>query len=285
MNEVQAIINSQAKGPEIQENAGQAPASASEILKEKGAQGAPAGEAQDADFSRKFAALSKRQKELFLKEQALKEQESKYKPYEELEVLKQKNPLEFIKKSGLSVDQIIEMAIKEGEPPSVDDKFSAMEKKYNDLVAKMEAKEKESRENEEKKTIDAFKKNLENELKSKADKFELVNALGVFETVYDVIAEKFQQTGEIISTDEAAEMVENYYFNEAKKLKNVKKLWGSVETKTDEPSSTVKTDALPSATLNSAIKASSSGSSSDEDLTFEQRVEKARALMKSQGFR
>lgn len=285
MNEVQAIINSQAKGPEIQENEGQAPASASEILKEKGAQGAPAGEAQDADFSRKFAALSKRQKELFLKEQALKEQESKYKPYEELEVLKQKNPLEFIKKSGLSVDQIIEMAIKEGEPPSVDDKFSAMEKKYNDLVAKMEAKEKEARENEEKKTIDAFKKNLENELKSKADKFELVNALGVFETVYDVIAEKFQQTGEIISTDEAAEMVENYYFNEAKKLKNVKKLWGSVETKTDEPSSTVKTDALPGATLNSAIKASSSGSSSDEDLTFEQRVEKARALMKAQGFR
>ncbi len=292
MNEAQAIISSQAPAVNQGIQSGKEITQAAGLQEGEKAATQPVKAQEDQDFSRKFAALSKRQKELFMKEQALKEQENKYKPWEELEKIKESNPLEFLKKSGLSLDKVIEMALKEGEPPTVDDKVSAMEKKYNELLQKLEAKEHEAKElearkkeEENQKTIDAFRNNLHDELKSKADKYELINSLGVFDTVYDVIAEKFQQTGEVISTDEAADLVEGYYYKEAQKLKNVKKLWQSSETTEEKPSTTVKTDGQPSTTLTSAIKAQSSAPSDDTGMSFEERKAKALQLMRSQGFR
>ena len=56
------------------------------------------------------------------------------------------------------------------------------------------------------------------------EKYELIQANSAVQLVYDVIEAHYNDTKNVLPIDEAAEHVENYLFEESKKLLNMKKL-------------------------------------------------------------
>jgi len=262
--------------------------------------GTPAPEVkktEDTDFSRRFAALSKRQKDLFNKEQELKKQELRYKELEEIESLREKNPLEYLKKKNMNFDDLLSSVLKENEPPTVEDKLTALEKKIEAyqkaeeekaLRAKEEA-EKAAKENEQK-AIDGFKKEIDAFIKSDVEKYELINANGATEMVFEVISENYQKTQQVMPTEEAAQLVEAYLEQELDKILKLKKVASKFGPKPEEklglnPVDKMQQQAphLLTQTLKSTVTPSASSSTSDANLSFEERMEKAKALMRQTG--
>lgn len=241
------------------------------------------------DVSREFAALTRKQKEIYLKEKALKEQEARYRELDAIEALKDQDPLEYLTKKGLKFDDIVQKVLKNGEEPTPEDKISALEKRIEQLVKAQEDKErakeeelKKSKQDADEKAIANFKQKIENDL-SGNDKYKFINHEGAFDDVFDVIELKWQQdkTKPLMSVEEAAELVEAHF---KQKYTKAMALMG-LETKaaTEQKfSNALETEGMPAPTLTSNITPSSTQSKKDY-MTFEDRVEEAKRLMRSSG--
>jgi hypothetical protein len=203
---------------------------------------------QDPEFASKFAALTRKQKEIYFKEQELKKREEKVSKYESWEKLKTDNPFQFALEHGLDIDGLIKGAVKHGEPTSVEDKLEQLQKKVEAYEKAEQEKVLKSQQDQEKQSIDNFKKSIKDKLSSDLDKYELINLHGDFETVYDLMNERFlaahtEYGGEIppeilkdiLDVEKAAEEVENYFLNNAKKLLGARKL-GAQPAKTNPES-------------------------------------------------
>lgn len=236
---------------------------------------APAPEApkpqDDPNFASKFAAISKREKELFSKQQELKKLQEKYAKYEELEKLRAEDPYRYAKETNLDLDRLILGATKDGVEPTAEEKYQAkvdaLEKKIADYEAGLERDKIQKAEREQQQTIDSFKKSIQDKLKADPDKYELIHLEDAFDTVYDVIAEHFQRTsqdgqqGEVLGIEDAADKVENWLLEKATKYRQAKKL-GFAKAETPpapslEAAAPANLDALPDdergATLSAAM--------------------------------
>ena len=103
--------------------------------------------------------------------------------------------------------------------------------------------------------------------------------------VFDVIEEKWKEdkTQPLMSIEEAADKVENYFLEKYKKAQALKKL-GATKATVSETLNAVETASEPAPTLKSSLTPSSSVASQG-DLTFEQRMEEAKKLLRANGFR
>ncbi len=190
---------------------------------------------QDPDFASKFAALTRKQKDIYIREKRLKEMEQKYAGYDELERLKSENPYEYFKKSGLDLNSVVQGAVKDGEPPSTEDKVAALEKKIADYEKGLELERQQKIAMEQQKQIDTFKNSIKDKLTADADRYELINLDGAYGKVYEVIENHFSKTlgetgeGEVLETEAAAEIVEKELEERATKFLKAKKLSGKSE--------------------------------------------------------
>lgn len=251
---------------------------------------APKEEAKDV--SREFAALTRKQKEIYLKEKELKEKEAMIRQIEELEALKDQDPLEYLNKKGLKFDDIVQRALKNGEEPTPEDKISALEKKIEQMVKLQEEKERQKEEDAKKakaeadeKAIASFKEKIKNDLSGNLDRYELINHEGAFDIVFDVIEEAWlaDKTKPLMKIEEAADLVEQHFFEKYQKALGLKKL-GAKAAKEPESLDAVETESLPAPTLKSSVTPSSSNTTKD-NMTFEERMEEAKKLMRANGFR
>lgn len=199
------------------------------------------------DPAREFAIISRKQKELFDREKQLKEQAAKYKDYEEMEALKDSNPLEYLRKKGVNLESLIIAAASEGEEPTVDQKLSKLEKLLADEQAARqkdkddaEKAKAEAQKAAEQKFIDDYKKKIETDIKADLDKYECINAQNAYNLVYSVIEETWETTRTVMPIADAAEKVETYLLSEMQKLFNIKKLGISkaAEAKPEAPQKT-----------------------------------------------
>jgi hypothetical protein len=194
---------------------------------------APAAEVkptEDPRFAEKFAALTKKEREIFQKELRMKEMEQRLRRFEELERLKSENPYAFIKETGVDLEKTLLAAAREGEPPTVDDKVSELQSQIQKLQEMLKTKEETEIKTKEQMAMEQFKSNLKNHITSKADDYELILANDAVDTVFDVIQTHFEKTkqdlgeGEILPFDKAAELVENYLLEKTKKAIQAKKI-------------------------------------------------------------
>lgn len=211
----------------------------------------------DQDVARQFAALTRKQKELFAKEQAIAERQKKYEEIEALESLRETNPLEYLKKKGMKFEDIMQKALKEGEEPTVEEKLAALEKRLADEAKAREEEKKLKEENDlkakqeaEQKFIDDFKKKIETDLKADVEKYELINTQNAFGLVYSVIEENWETNRTVMPIHEAAEKVEDYLLGEAKKLLALKKL--GISSAKPDPVAQIQTK-VDMPTLNSSV--------------------------------
>ena len=198
------------------------------------------------DFSRKFAALSRREKEIRAKEveydKRIAELEQRFNSFNQqsepepepelpIEYRLKKDPLRALEEMGLSYDKLTELALNDGKlTPEMQMKLMREElegdykKKFEELENRLLEKEK----SDEQKRYDDIQRGFKNEIdeyvNSNLDKYELIQANEANDIIYDVIEEHYNDTGRILDIEEAAQAVENYLEEEAEKLLKLGKL-------------------------------------------------------------
>lgn len=182
-------------------------------------------------LSSKFANLTKKERELINKERELKSKYEQVSKFESLKGSAKDRMDEVLSELGLSVDDIIahKLAQLDSEELEQDD---SLEGKYRKLEKKLTSIEQEKlkREEEEKRlmeereqkyideTISSFKKQINEHIESNAENYELIAAQQAHDQVFEVIEEYFTSTGKVMSIQEAANLVESYFEDEAKKI-------------------------------------------------------------------
>jgi len=251
MSEAKAIIESQVSSvspqgdSSVMANAIEAEqrASAGDPVQEAVEQQQEANQSQGEEkkendlFSSKFAALSRKEKELRRKEAELEEKlrlkeaelEDKLSGFQGTEAFQsqlKENPLKVLSDLGVTYDDLTQMALNEGSPTTemllkrqeeqfkqqledlrneyLNDKKSAEEEKYNQV-------------------IDNFVNEITNFVNTN-ETYELIRAQDAVGLVYDVIEEYHEESGRILDVKEAADAVEQYLENQARELLSIKKL-------------------------------------------------------------
>ena len=199
-------------------------------------------EGEDDQFSRKFAALSRREKDIRAKEaeyeyrmreleERLQElQNPPEEPQAPIEERLRRNPFETLEELGLGYDKLTELALNDGQlTPEMqmklmrDELENGYKSKFEELEARLSQKEEEEEYNKYESIENNFKQEIESFVNGKGE-FELINANGASDLVYEVIEEHYNDTGRVLELDEAAQAVESYLEDELEKLMSLGKV-------------------------------------------------------------
>lgn len=188
---------------------------------------------KDDLFSPKFAALTRKERELRERQRLFEEREAEFiareSSFKELDELKGKNPLEWLEKNGVDFEETARRYLNNGEP-APEDHTSRLEKEINSLKERLEAQDKAAREREENnkkeeqsKAISEYKKELNTMLKDNESQYKYIGLFDASEMVFDAIVEKASKDGTMPDMGEIASGVESYLSDYAGKLREAEK--------------------------------------------------------------
>ena len=194
------------------------------------------------DASSQFAAISRKEKALLAREQALKDSEAKYSKYGDLESQVKENPSAILEHYGLSLDDIIMNALGEDAPePTTDDRVSQLQKEIEamkqsklDEQDALTKKEEELAQNDIDVAIKSHKEQIMNVINDNADKYELINLQDGQDMVWEVTEKHFGDTGLILTPEEAADKVEDWYTEQVTKALGLNKFQPLVEMREEK---------------------------------------------------
>lgn len=182
-------------------------------------------------FSSKFANLTRKEREILKKEQELKALQEELGPLKDLKKDPQGSLPKILESFGLSVDDVITYALNQAEAeglendPSPEAQIKRLEKKLTQIEQSEQEKQKKLEEDRQKaeqtrysEAIEQFKGQISAFVEEKAEIYELIAAQNATDTVFEVIEESFNRTGKVMDIEEAANLVENYLEEEAKKI-------------------------------------------------------------------
>lgn len=248
---------------------------------------APDVAAQEADkpeqndkLAARFAALSRKEKAILEKERAIKEEAKQVEQLRSLEKMLREDPVAFLEKTGMSFDDFASLYVKKvhNEPDSLEDRF-------NSLAEKIAQYEKQAEEQAAKKEqayieaqVTAFKESITSHAKADTDKYELINAEGAYDEVFEVVQKYWEETGKVLAIDKACEVVEEHLESEAKKLLSLKKLQAKEAAQSKDPKATA---GKPAPTITNAMTASGVvEAKKPENLSYEESLKRAASLLK-----
>ena len=259
---------------------------------------------EDVDFNKKFAALSRREKEIREREQIYdrklqelqekiellqnpKEPEPEKEPELPLEYRLKRDPLNTLKEMGLDYNTLAELALNDGKLTTDmqmqlmrEEIKKEMEEKYGALESKLTEKEIAEAKAREEREINNFKMEISNVIEKDPEKFELIRANNEIDTVFQVIEEHYKETNRILDIEEAANAVESHLLEEAQKLLKLNKIskivGGNMEQSPEKRQESFTLSNNHSATV---------PNSSDSKLSREESIQKAASLLKFTWFK
>ena len=172
---------------------------------------------QEDEFSSRFAQLTKMENQLREREQLIKENEAERKELQQLRELKdlaKKDPQAAAEALGLSFNDWAEQTI-DNEQFTEKKKSQQMAERLQRLeeAAQNEKKEKEEREKQE--AAQKYVNSINSKIDEAGDKYPLVRSLnGGRQLVINTISEWFRRTGEEMPWEKAAQMSEDYLFDQ-----------------------------------------------------------------------
>jgi len=226
-----------------------APLEGAEVVAEEGAEKPAAAPEVDSRMAAKFAALSRKERQIRDRErqlqqqmtelekrmEAMKSSEGEVAKYKSMPERLRKEPLKVLEESGLTMDEFTEMLLNGGSPTKemeMRDSEKRILSKVEELEKKLADKEKAEAEGKYEQQLEAFVADLTKFANDEAE-YELIRANDAVSLVYSVIEQHHSETGEILSNKDACDAVEEYLLGEAKKLvdrEKVKKLFGADNT-------------------------------------------------------
>lgn len=184
-------------------------------------------------FSRRFAQLAREQKKLRQErdemkrvQQELDARKNTVSSYDDLQKLARENPYEVMQKLGLDYEALSRQVLQDGEI-TPEQKMAGEMKRLRDEIDSMKAERAElAKQEEAQKYKDTYGRFVD-EIKTFVDntnEFDFVKANNAYHVVAEVMQEHYNSTQDVMSYDDAAKMVEDYYEAEAEKYLKVPKL-------------------------------------------------------------
>lgn len=256
--------------------------------------------AEKDDFSKKFAALSRKEKEQRteredferqmaefkqMKEEfeASKEQKPEPEPELPLEYRLKKDPLGTLAELGLGYDELTNLALNDGKLSTEmqmklmrEELETGYQSKIQELEEKLDSKWKQDEESKYEQTVTGFKNEINQFVDSDPEAYELIAANNANDLIYEVIEEQYNETGNILEMKDAADAVEAYLYDEAQKLLKLKKLSVRQEASGEQKPNE---QAQPSTTLSNAHSAQALNET-DRKLSKDESVAKAASMLK-----
>lgn len=251
---------------------------------------------QEDKFAGKFAALSKKEKdihrlhrEIKQKEQMLAEKESKFKAFEEKRAKAKENPLDYLGEANLTYDDLTQYYLN-GKKPTAETKVGVLESKIDQLEKKLQDKLKEEETQKTQAKVNEYKNEIKAFIKKTPEKYEsLAEFENGAEVVYNLIDQHYQETETVMEFEEACDLAESYLETEAvgqlSKMLKIKKLKAKIEQlmgseKEESPKSEVKTPATEKRPTLTNELSQNLPSRSDRPMTDRERLKKAAELIK-----
>jgi len=260
-------------------------------------------EKKEDPLSQRFAMLARREQGIVKAQQDLKAKEAELAKREEtlgsagsLESQRKKevaeNPLKALEYYGVTYEQLTNFIL-QGEKATpemtaskiVDEKFEAFKKQQEEEKAAAAAKEREDLEKQHQETLEQFRTDVQDFVKSHSEEYELINLYNQAPLVISTIEQHFEATskdgkpGKILSFKEAADLVEKYLEDEAMKAMATKRLSakGAPQPKVDPAKAGEAETPAQQRTLTNTM--SSSAPSLLSPKTEQERMERALAAL------
>lgn len=196
---------------------------------------------QDPRMSARFAALAKKERTLVQKEKELRthfdQREQRLKNFEVAWGKAKENPMLVFQELGLTLDDLATFVLNDNQPTEAS-KVKQIEAKLAAMEAAEEQAKVSAQQAQVQQTINNFRYDIRNVVNANTDKYELVHVHGAYEDVLNVVDYHLRETGQLLSIDQAAEMVEKYLTTEAEKILKAKKF-----AKVSSPEATSPVDA------------------------------------------
>tara|TARA_B100000029_G_scaffold514745_1_gene618822 strand:+ start:1831 stop:2757 length:927 start_codon:yes stop_codon:yes gene_type:complete len=199
---------------------------------------------EEQKFARKFAALSRKEKQLKAKEaeysKRLAELEAKLaekeKPVEKapelpLEKRFRQDPFKALEDLGIPYDKLTELALNDKKlTPDMQMKLmrEEIESGYKSKFEELEKRFNEKEQNEQKANYERIQKNYMNKIASYVDQnpetYEFIKANNANSVIYDVVEAHYKESGKVLTIKDAADAVESHLEEEAEKLLKLNKV-------------------------------------------------------------
>lgn len=236
--------------------------------------------------SKAFAALSRQRKAIEAREVAYRAQvaeiekrEQAAKDFEAKKLAAKTDPFSLLAEAGISYEDLTQHIVRGGKATpellakSVEDKLEAYKREQAEAAkAAHDAQDKAAQENEQR-VISQWRNGVVDFVKQNAASYELTTAFGAESEVSRAIEEAHRQTGKLLQTKEAAELVEKHLEGVLEKLLATAKAKSKVATPAP-----VAAPAKPSAPKTiSADMTAASRAAKPAPVTDEERMKRAMA--------
>ncbi len=185
----------------------------------------------------RFAALAKKERALQRQMAELKAQQSKVSEYEAARKAAAQNPVKALEALGLTYEQLTQFLLN-GNKPTPELEIASVKQEIERLRNETALKEKAAREAQEQaaraeyqRTLSEFNAEINDYVKSNADKYELTAMYQGESIVQATIEQHFNNTKKILSIQEATELVEKYFEEQVAAAQKTKKFQAKSQPK------------------------------------------------------
>ena len=183
-------------------------------------------QAERAAFSRQFANLARQERRFREEKQEFKGIKKKASEMDSLQELANSDPMAFLSKFGINYDALTRRVINDGNP-AIEDVVAAQAKEIAQLKELNARRDQERQERQAQREYEQTYNGFIDKIKNFVDnnnQYEMIAANNAYHTVYEVMQEKFKQDGTVLEYNDAADMVERYYEEEAERYFKSSKL-------------------------------------------------------------
>lgn len=188
----------------------------------------------------KLALIAKKEKALFEKTNAYKQQQAKIEAYENSLKAAKANPLKYLESAGLSMDDLVKAVLSEGEPPTKEDQHEIALKTVNEKLAEIERRDQERHEQaiqaQNNQTVSEIKSVIKKTISEKSEAYEAINTYGREDDVFDLMFQSYSELGTKLTIEQAAQLVEDQLQEDAQEqAERIAKLKRFAKDKSSEP--------------------------------------------------
>lgn len=244
----------------------------------------------DDNMTARFAALSRKEREVREAAERASETESKYKEYQDLEAMAKTDPMAILRKYGVDLDSVIQasLGIEKPEPTpeeqikALRDEIAAERQKTIDDAEAAKKAEEEALQASIDEAILKHQNSITDHLSQNTEKYELITLQGAQDLVWEVTEAWYDANdGEILTPEVAADKVEDYLSEQVKKALKLSRFAPETPKET-EWESTFKTErSEPKAPISPTLTTESTApaGSKNVQMTAEESKAAAAALL------
>lgn len=229
---------------------------------------APPVEKPKERSSERFAALARKEAEVFRKAQAVRQQQAEIarqaeeiRAYQAAKQQAKLNPLDALKQLGLTYEELTEYVLNDNKPTPTAE-MAALKQEIESFKRQTEEerrREMEARQaaevEQQQQIVEAFRDEVREYVSQHTETYELTSLYGGANLVHEVIEEHFRQTGKLMGIPDAAKLVEEHYEDLARQAQATKKFAATQQKATPPQVTTQQTAPKPGVTLSNDLVA------------------------------